>query len=1013
MKLQRENWFSNSKKILLGVLFLVSFCISNTSVFAQNPQNNVDFTKVIVDSDKSKIDKNKTYFYMEKYADGSGYYMEALYFDSSGNYLGHLASGDKEGNKKQNIYLFQRTSASGGGFLYTNGENDDVIFEIRTQIRNGVEYVIEETSRMNGNVNIDASVKYNIDANGNFTGSDVSVTKRDGEYSQDNGRCVFNEWGAVKNSEYYAGSSLWNCIEQVLYSVLSIMAWVLGFAVWIFTMVFDMTVLGMSAFINNIEAINVVWKVFRDFSNILFIFILLFLAISTILGLNEHGVKHTLSKLILVAVLINFSMFFAKVVIDSSNILAVSFYKKIQPNSNVADISNVFDGFSSNTREVDIEALVKRDGIAGAFMGSFKLQKIFNDADDNRETDATAFAARPDAGTVFIMGTITMFIVFCIFLAATIIFIKRLTTLTILVMTSSLAFAATLLHKTEHYAQEWWQKLLAEAFYAPVFVAVIWMAILVMTDPSFGGDYLKKQSEVGGWFNVSTVVNYIIVINFFIMALVAGEKMGASGASGAMKGFQWFKSNLGSRLVQAGFRRTAGAWAYKYLEGKASGRPHAFVTWATKAMSGQAGLKIGGKEIWGTRKLAEMVATGARGALKGMVDGKVGSGASFREQFGERQHAIAEHEYEIKDDIGKVGEYYTELVTSGKNDLDIRVGYEKAWEAKDAKNQADILAAMKANEDKLRKAGKDTEANKVKNARETLIGRLSPQEKDEMEKKSEGSLAFHRQQYEELLLGEKDGHGGYKAGSGVQHNTSYQAIFGENGLQSQSVNAERALKELRMQGKKAGDADYDNAKTHLDSLNQQIQSHTNTLNQDAKVQELRRYFSSLNTTQQAGLSIDQIRNPLVRDLVQGRMFAQMENSGKLSKEDYRAFGKVIDDQITRLETYTQAQSGKDGKDNPIPTIPARQNLLRMVNDHLKSLGQAEIQVINGDDADAEERAMEYYENEILGGDQVTASVGRNASRSYATNLGQDGEKLNGRAGKARADSLKGKRASRV
>lgn len=778
----------------------------------------------------------------------------------------------------------------------------------------------------------------------------------------DNGRCVFNEWGAVKNSEYYGGSSLWNCIEQVLYSVLGIMAWVLGLAVWLFTAVFDITVLGMTKFINSMEAINIVWKVFRDFSNILFIFILLYLAISTIIGLNEHGVKHTLSKLILVAVLINFSMFFAKVVIDSSNILAISFYKKIQPSDNTADFSNIYN---TPTKEgsIDIKSLVKESGIAGAFMGSFKLQKIYEDKAGEVADGATAFASRPDAGTVFIMGTIAMFIVFCIFIAATIIFIKRLTTLTILVMTSSLAFAASLLHKTEHMAHEWWEKLLAEAFYAPVFVAVIWMAILVMTDPNFGGTFLDKKAE--GFFNVSTIINYIIVINFFIMALVAGEKMGAGGASGAMKLFKGLKSNLGSRMVQAGFRKTAGAWAYKYLEGKAGGKPHAFVQWATKAMSGQVGIKIAGKEIPFTKKIAEIVATGTRGALKGAVDAKLGAGPSFREQFGERQHAIAEHVYEIKDNPQAVAKYMSELSRSGVKNLDIRVGLEKYWEDLDSKGQAEVLTAL----DDVIENEKDTNKKKeMRVSRGHLWDRLNPMEQASVEKNLEGPLAYHQFKFNEFVKGKSDGHGGL-----------------EGGIEAVARVEEKIKKETNPQ--------------KLAELQKELVE-AKAVSQESKV-KLRSFVAQLKPDQQAGLSTKQKMNAEIRRLLSAKTISNLES--KLNPTEGKDIGEdTIDRAINNLKIIQDAHL--DGQ-NP----EARKKALRMVEEHKRYIGVSgamtdeEIDKLSEDEMyEKADKALDYYDQEVTlkRHNAAMAQSARNLSRALPTKEGADGEKIRQKFDKA-------------
>lgn len=76
----------------------------------------------------------------------------------------------------------------------------------------------------------------------------------------------------------------------------------------------------------NLEIINVGWTTVRDFSNMFFIFALLYIAIKTILGLGGGQTKRWVANLIIAAVMINFSLFATKVVVDAGNVLAMGFW---------------------------------------------------------------------------------------------------------------------------------------------------------------------------------------------------------------------------------------------------------------------------------------------------------------------------------------------------------------------------------------------------------------------------------------------------------------------------------------------------------------------------------------------------------------------------------------------------------------------------------------------------------------------------------------------------------------
>ena len=71
------------------------------------------------------------------------------------------------------------------------------------------------------------------------------------------------------------------------------------------------------------------WKLVRDLTNILFIFVLVSIGIGTIVGWSKLGDKKLIGMVIIVALLINFSLFFTKVIIDAGNILGTVFYSSM------------------------------------------------------------------------------------------------------------------------------------------------------------------------------------------------------------------------------------------------------------------------------------------------------------------------------------------------------------------------------------------------------------------------------------------------------------------------------------------------------------------------------------------------------------------------------------------------------------------------------------------------------------------------------------------------------------
>jgi hypothetical protein len=71
------------------------------------------------------------------------------------------------------------------------------------------------------------------------------------------------------------------------------------------------------------------WKTFRDIANVIFVIIFLAVIFSQItgVGISNYGIKKTLPRLIMFAILINISFWLTVIIIDLSNIIGAGIYK--------------------------------------------------------------------------------------------------------------------------------------------------------------------------------------------------------------------------------------------------------------------------------------------------------------------------------------------------------------------------------------------------------------------------------------------------------------------------------------------------------------------------------------------------------------------------------------------------------------------------------------------------------------------------------------------------------------
>lgn len=297
----------------------------------------------------------------------------------------------------------------------------------------------------------------------------------------------------------------------------------------------------MTAFVSGTSVVNDAWTTIRDIANMGFIFILLYAAIKTILG-GGSDTKKLIVNVIVVAILINFSLFFTKIVIDISNILAILFYDAIAPGALATGATT---------------------GLSYHFMQPLDLQSIFNTAQSG--------LAGGRLFTIGVMGTILALIVAFVFFAVSIMFVIRIVVLIFVLILSPIAFMAFVLPALKSHADKWKDALLGQAFFAPIYFMLTWIVIVVAQGllGASGGDLataISGQTQPDGTItppdatNIGILVNFMIVIAMLIASLTIAKEW-ANKAGGAVTGAtKWAMGAAGGGVALAG-RHTIGRGA--------------------------------------------------------------------------------------------------------------------------------------------------------------------------------------------------------------------------------------------------------------------------------------------------------------------------------------------------------------------------------------------------------------------------------------------------------------------
>jgi hypothetical protein len=290
------------------------------------------------------------------------------------------------------------------------------------------------------------------------------------------------------------------------------------------------------------------WAVVRDISNLFFILIMIFIGIATILQISAYGAKQLLVKIIIVALLINFSLPAAKMIIDASNILALQFLCAMTDNT--CDATNLSASFAQAFSVQSLYGTSNLDEVKALF-----------DEDAIKQLTSEFF--------LFIFGTVILTVAAFIILAGAFLFLIRTVALMILSIFSPFAFLGMILPRTANYAKQWWDKFINQAFLAPAFLFMLYLVVRFLLDPTNGlkallhlGDqsYLSlviTDNEDSARDNIAILASFIIAIILLLASLAVARKLGGESAEKAIGAAHYVK-NKAQGYVGRITRRAAG-----------------------------------------------------------------------------------------------------------------------------------------------------------------------------------------------------------------------------------------------------------------------------------------------------------------------------------------------------------------------------------------------------------------------------------------------------------------------
>lgn len=337
--------------------------------------------------------------------------------------------------------------------------------------------------------------------------------------------------------------------------------------------------------------VGIGWRLVRDFTNMGFILVLVFIALATILRLSDYRVQKTLPTLIIIALLINFTPIICGAIVDVSNIVMNFFLKDLT-------------GWKIASNNLSSQWNILKD----QFLNFFDIFKQLG----------SVIQALTLLFTNVIMGLI--------FLLYAFIFVLRYVAIWILVILSPLAFFSLALPATKKIWNQWWQQFIQWCFigvYLGFFFYlsehVILMFGRITSEETWGigiGNYFSGIQNIAPDF-FGTVLTSFVAIIFMLAGFVISISNSPSAAKGILQAAQKSGKNAmkwtGGKVwgaaqdtmkTGAAAERVGGWAARKPVLGTIMGKP--LLGYAEKR---RGELEVGEKEVqsWRSENIAAQI----------------------------------------------------------------------------------------------------------------------------------------------------------------------------------------------------------------------------------------------------------------------------------------------------------------------------------------------------------------------------------------------------------------------
>lgn len=336
-----------------------------------------------------------------------------------------------------------------------------------------------------------------------------------------------------------AQAGIGNSIAKLIAWILLPVIWLLGKLVSLFLSIL-IAIAQYNDFIKS-AAVTYGWTIVRDFANMFFVLILLVIAFATILRVESYNLKTWLPKLVIMAILINFSKLICGVIIDFAQVIMLTFLGAV--------------------KEITGGTMIELLGVS-------KILE-FNES----EVEGIELSGWTILSSV-ILGVIMMIVAVVVIVVMLMMIIVRMVMIWIYIVLSPLAYLLASFPQGKKYSERWWSDFSKNVIVGPIIAFFLWLSFASLGGVEGSAEMEKMGPAVAGVdVNSSDVsatittagsfehmIKFLVSIGMLVGGLMIAQEMGGMAGKIAGKGLAKLQSMGAGAVkgVQRGAKRVTG-----------------------------------------------------------------------------------------------------------------------------------------------------------------------------------------------------------------------------------------------------------------------------------------------------------------------------------------------------------------------------------------------------------------------------------------------------------------------